>query len=129
MNEDLDATDGEVVTLFAASSCKVVTPIKRDHYVTDGPFMYRSKTGELFMIWSSFIKGQYAELLVRFKDGRLSTDFEHLPPIIDNDGGHGMIFSDDKHTYFTYHTPNTSGFEHPEFCVLEDCADGIKLKK
>lgn len=129
LNEALDATDGEVVTLFAASSCKVVTPIQRDHYVTDGPFMYRSKTGELFMIWSSFIKGQYAELLVRFKDGRLSTDFEHLPPMIDNDGGHGMIFSDDKHTYFTYHTPNTSGFEHPEFRVLEDCADGIKLKK
>ena len=60
LNDTLDSLDGEVVTLFHASSCELVDPVQGDHYVTDGPFLYRSKTGELFMIWSSFIKGNDA---------------------------------------------------------------------
>ncbi len=120
LSDTLDATVGEVITLFAASSCPFVDPYPDDHFVTDGPFFYRAKEGELYMIWSSFIKGNYAEMLVRFKDGRLGLDFEHLTPLIDTDGGHGMIFSDEKQTYFTYHTPNTNLSEHPTFCRLKD---------
>ncbi len=87
--------------------------IKSGHFVTVGPFMYRSRTGELFMIWSSFIKENYAELLVKFKDGELGTDFIHLPPLIDNDGGHGMIFSDEKELWLTFHTPKPRGKSTP----------------
>ena len=127
LNEDLSAPAGEIVTLFAASSCEWVTPIQRTHLVTDGPFMYRTKTGELLMIWSSFIKGKYAELVVKFKNGRFGLDFEHLKPLLDNDGGHGMIFSDGAKTYFTYHTPNKSGSEHPEFRSITDCGDMLVM--
>ena len=81
------------------------------------------------MIWSSFIKGNYAELIVKFKDGELNQNFEHLELLLDNDGGHGMIFSDGKNTYFTYHTPNQIMCEHPEFCLVEDHGDYIKIKK
>ena len=115
LNEDLSAPIGEITTLFRATDCKWVDPIMSGNYVTDGPFFHRTEEGELFMIWSSFIKGNYAQLAIRFKDGRLGMDFEHLDPILDNDGGHGMIFNKDGKTYFTYHTPNTSGKEHPEF--------------
>ena len=128
LSESLDSLDGEVVTMFAASSYSLIDPVKIDHYVTDGPFTYRSKSGELFMIWSSFIKGNYAELVVKFKNGRLGLDFEHLEPLLDNDGGHGMIFSDEEHSYFTYHTPNKSLSERPEFRVIEDCGDFIRIK-
>ena len=130
LNESLDAVVGDAVTMFCASSCDYVDPKGKDkHFVTDGPFMYRSKTGELFMIWSSFIKGNYAELVVKFKNGKLGLDFEHKKPLIDNDGGHGMIFSDREKTYFTYHTPNKSLLEHPEFCLIEDHGDYISIKK
>lgn len=129
LNENLDALDGDVVTLFCASSYEKVTPIKGNHFVTDGPFTYRSKTGELFMIWSSFVKGKYAEFVVRFKDGKLGTEFEHMQPLLDNDGGHGMIFSDGENTYFIYHTPNKSLSERPEFCLIEDCGDFIRIDK
>jgi GH43 family beta-xylosidase len=128
LNEDLGATVGEAVTLFCASSYELVDPIKIDHYVTDGPFMYRSKTGELFMIWSSFVKGKYAEFVLKFKNGTLGTEFEHQKPLLGNDGGHGMIFSDGKNTYFTYHTPNKSLFERPEFCLFEDNGDTVTIK-
>ena len=135
LSENLDAAEGEVITLFSASSCQWVDPVpyghfvKEDHYVTDGPFLYRSKTDELFMIWSSFVKGNYAEFAVKFKDGELGTEFEHQPPLLDSDGGHGMIFSNGEKTYFTYHTPNKSGDERPEFCLLEDRGDTIAIKK
>jgi len=130
LNESLDAFDEDAVTMFCASSCNFVDPIGSEkHFVTDGPFMYRSKTGELFMIWSSFIKDNYAELVVKFKNGKLGLEFEHMKPLLDNDGGHGMIFSDGNKTYFTYHTPNTSLFEHPEFCMIDDNGDFISITK
>ena len=128
LSESLDFAEGEPITLFPASSCEWVDPILDDHFVTDGPFMYRSKTNELFMIWSSFIKGNYAECVVKFKNKKFGPDFEHAKPLIDSDGGHGMIFSDGKKTYFTYHTPNTSLSEHPEFREIEDLGDCINIK-
>ena len=128
LSEDLTATEGETVTLFCASSYELVDPVKSDHYVTDGPFLYRSKTGELFMIWSSFIKGKYAEFALKFKDGKLGTEIEHQKPLLDNDGGHGMIFSDGSNTYFTYHTPNKSLSERPEFRLFEDNGDTVAVK-
>lgn len=132
LNESLDALDSDVVTMFNASSCDLVDPIAigtDKHFVTDGPFMFRSKANELFMIWSSFIKGNYAELVVKFKDGKLGSHFEHMRPLLDNDGGHGMIFSDGKKIYFTYHTPNKSLLERPEFRVIDDNGDSICIKK
>lgn len=130
LNESLDALDGDVVTMFCASSCDLVGPIgSNNHFVTDGPFVYRSKTGELFMIWSSFVKNNYAELVVKFNNGKLGLDFTHERPLLDNDGGHGMIFSNGENTYFTYHTPNTCSLERPEFCVIYDNGDFICTKK
>ena len=93
LDADLKERIKEPVTVFAASSCPWVDVHEESgHFVTDGPFMYRSGSGELLMIWSSFIKNQYAEMLVRFENGEIGTKFTHLPPIIDNDGGHGMVF-------------------------------------
>lgn len=123
LNESLDSTVGDVVTLFAASSCEWVDPVFGTNFVTDGPFMYRSKSNGLFMIWSSFIKGKYAELAVKFKDNRLGSEFEHIRPLLDNDGGHGMIFADDKKTYLVYHSPNEAPLERPEFREIEDKGD------
>ena len=128
LNDSLDQALGEVVRLFHASETGVSDPIWKDrHFVTDGPFMYRSKAGELFMIWSTFIKGKYAECIVKFKDGKLGMDFEHMKPLLDNDGGHGMIFADGKQTYLTYHTPNIKGLERPMFRLIEDFGDRLVI--
>ena len=79
------------------------------------------------MIWSSFIRDQYAELLVKFNGGDIGTDFVHLPPIIGNDGGHGMIFNKENKLCFTFHSPNKSGSEHPVFVEILDNADRISI--
>ena len=128
LSDDLTRAEGDVTTLFRASEsgyAEELTCIK--HFITDGPYMYRSKTGELFMLWSSFINDQYAECLVKFTDGTLSENFVHLEPLIRNDGGHGMIFRGKDGLYLTYHTPNTKGSERPSFRKLIDNGDSLSV--
>ena len=129
LSEDLSEGIGEAVTLFNASSVQGVDSIGGDHYVTDGPFMYRSKTGELLMIWSSFQHGKYAVYPVKFAGGDLGMDFEHQTPLITSDGGHGMIFRGGDALYLTFHSPNASEQEHPYFVKLVDCGDHLEVKQ
>ncbi|MBE6820189.1 MAG: glycoside hydrolase [Ruminococcaceae bacterium] len=130
LSDDLTERIGDAVTLFKASEPCWAEEIKNenDHRITDGPFMYRTKTGELLMLWSTFIKGKYAECLVKFTDGELSMNFEHLAPLIDDDGGHGMIFGGKDSLYLTYHSPNCTGYEKPCFVEIEDNGDCIRIK-
>lgn len=129
LSDDLTHSVGEPVTLFSASDpvwVKRKIPFK--HYITDGPFMFRTKTNTLLMIWSTFINHKYAECVVRFNDGTIKGSFEHLKPLIDDDGGHGMIFKSDDKLYLTFHTPNKTGEEHPAFVELIDNCDSISKK-
>lgn len=129
LNDDLTALTGEVVTMFTGSEPFYIKKAPDDgHYVTDGPFMYRSKTDELFMLWSTFINHQYAECLVKFNDGELNMNFTHSDPLIDDDGGHGMIFKDDENIYLTFHTPNQSLYERPKFVKIKDSGDCLEIK-
>ena len=128
LSADLKEAVGEAVTLFSGLSPYYIEERGEDsHYVTDGPFMYRTKNGTLLMLWSTFINDQYAECLVRFENGSIKHAFEHLPPLIDDDGGHGMIFQGRDKLYLTFHTPNQSGYEHPKFLEIEDTGDSVVL--
>lgn len=130
LNDELTEPVGEAVTLFKASEPYWADKCedKNKHRITDGPYMYRTETDELLMLWSTFIKGNYAECLVRFSGGEIGTEFEHLPPIVDDDGGHGMLFKDfDGNLQLTYHTPNKSGFEHPYFVKVKDTGERIEI--
>ncbi|MBR5311651.1 MAG: family 43 glycosylhydrolase [Clostridia bacterium] len=128
LSDDLTHAVSEPVLLFRASESGWAESIPFGggrNYVTDGPFMYRSESGEQFMIWSSFINGRYVVLPVKFADGRLGSEFEHQEPIITDDGGHGMIFRAEDRLYLTFHTPNASGSEHPCFVKIEDMGDRL----
>ena len=128
LSEDLTKTVGEPVTLFSASSPDYVKePLGDGHYVTDGPFMYRTVKGELLLLWSTFINGDYAECLVRFSGGSIKNPFIHLDPLTNDDGGHGMLFESENGLYLTFHRPNHSGSEHPVFIKVEDRGDTICL--
>lgn len=71
---------------------------------------------------------QYAECVVRFKDSTIKGAHEHLRPLIDNDGGHGMLFRRGDALYLTYHTPNTVGSERPALIDLTDNGDSVSKK-
>ncbi|MGN1123336.1 MAG: glycoside hydrolase family 43 protein [Eubacterium sp.] len=128
LNEDLTEAEGAPVRLFNGSE-PYWADKKPDgeHYITDGPFMYTTKSGELLMIWSTFVNHKYTQCLAKSDNGEIDGKFIHLPLLIDDDGGHGMIFKAFGKLMLTFHTPNKSGEEHPAFKELEDIGSAIRL--
>ncbi len=128
LNDDLTQAIGEPVYIFSGSSPYWADKKPQgEHYITDGPFMFRTKSEELIMIWSTFIKGKYAQCAAISDNGDITGSFRHLEPIIDDDGGHGMIFKCNDRLMLTYHSPNKTNFERPVFRELEDTGKGIKI--
>lgn len=129
LKDDLSETVGGSSVLFKASDGKWTTGgsmwtdpdgTERKSYVSDGPFLYRTKDGELLMLWSSF-KGKYCVALARSESGKLSGPWTcDEEPIYEDDGGHSMIFKDFQgNIHLVFHQPN-SGFSHPVILPLKD---------
>lgn len=135
LSGDLTHTIGEVRTLFTASQGQPTVqglrhPAKlfRKVYVTDGPFLFRDSVGALRMLWSSYGKGGYLQLLARSDNGELDGNWSiDREPLFKNDGGHGMIFRTfDGQMKLVLHTPNKYRKEHPAFIDLEMDSGGIR---
>jgi beta-xylosidase len=133
LSEDLRCAVGEPVLLFRASEAPWKHHIKRVFtingveeektcYVTDGPFMYKAKNGDLLMLWSSIGREGYAMGIARSISGNIIGPWtQEEEPIYGKDGGHGMIFTTfDNELMMTIHTPNKSPNERPVFIKIID---------
>lgn len=61
-------------------------------FVTDGPEFFRTRTGTLLMLWSSYGERGYVQALARSKSGSIEGPWEQLDPLVKRDSGHGMLF-------------------------------------
>jgi len=76
--------------------------------------MYKTADGELLMLWSNFVKKDYCVGIARSKNGRVDGKWAHDEKLLfskeitgNDDGGHGMIFSDrEGKMYLSVHSPN-----------------------
>lgn len=128
LKEDLTCADSEPVYMFSGSSPYYIEKKPQgEHYITDGPFMFRTKNGCLLMIWSTFINNKYAQCIAKSDNGEIDGSFDHLEPLITDDGGHGMLFGFGGTLYLTYHTPNQTGLERPVFRKAEDLGEKIRI--
>ncbi len=128
LSDDLSEARSEPVTMFRASSPYYIEEKPEgEHYITDGPFMYRTRNGELLMIWSTFIHHQYAQCLAKSDNGEIDGEFIHLPPLITDDGGHGMLFNGKEGLMLTFHTPNQTDYERPTFRRIRDTGSSIQI--
>ena len=126
LSDDLTEAISEPVEMIKASQ-PVWSDIDAKRYVTDGPTMYRTKTGELLMLWSSLKNGQYVEAIAKSDNGEITGNWLHDEALLfSEDGGHGMLFIglDDK-LYLTLHSPNLNYHEHPTFIEVIDQGDTI----
>ena len=130
LKSDLSAMEGAPFVLFKASDAPWVV-VKPQGNVTDGPFMYRTKSGKLLMIWSSFGKSGYAELIAYSESGKIAGPWKQLPePLFTEDGGHGMIFKTfEGNLMFVYHQPNKSPDERLKLIQLDDPGNMISKAK
>lgn len=122
LSKDLRKAVSSPKILFHASEPSWSDGYRPGKYVTDGPFMYRTQSGRLLMIWSSFSKKQYCEAISYSDNGSISGNWIHDDRLLfEKDGGHGMLFrSFDGELMFILHMPNKSPYERPcLFKVIE----------
>lgn len=131
LKDDLSETIGEHTRLFAGSDAPWGRKSPRwGCWVTDGPYLYRSKTGKLLMIWSSFGKGSYTVGVARSESGKLRGPWtQQAAPLFEEDGGHGMLFKRfDGQLMLALHQPNKTGNERERLFELDDQGDTLRIK-
>jgi len=145
LSRDLRSANGDPKVLFRASSAAWSLPLAGldpadfqtaepfdpdlERYVTDGPFLHRTATGELLLLWSSFGRRGYAMGLARSGSGGISGPWEQeTEPLWGSDGGHGMLFRDfSGQLYLTLHQPNKSPLERAVFCPVKEEGGRLRL--
>jgi GH43 family beta-xylosidase len=130
LKDDLSAAIGEPKLLFRASQAGW-TPQDRDRYVTDGPAVYRTKTGTLLMLWSSFSDSRYTTGIAKSESGSIHGPWTHqAEPLFSKDGGHAMVFRDfEDRLILSLHSPNRSPDERCRLFLLKDTGETLRIEK
>lgn len=98
LRPDLSGTVGESQLMFRASASpwsreKTDDGSVRPNMVTDGPWVFRTGTGRLGIIWTSWIEDVYTQGVAYSQSGTLDGPWVQEPnPITPPNYGHGMIF-------------------------------------
>jgi beta-xylosidase len=98
LKPDFSGTIGEGKVLFRASDApwsreKDEEGKDRPNKVTDGPYLFRTGTGRLGMIWTSWIYDVYTQGVAYSKSGTLDGPWvQEAEPITPPNYGHGMLF-------------------------------------
>ena len=130
LSDDLTHCTAAPRELFRADD-----PKWKPQKVTDGPFLYRSRTGKLLMLWSNGSPDGYC-VAVASAD-RVTGDWrQHLARLYVKDkrhpldGGHGMLFTDkDGRLLLSIHSPNDGsvGPAHAQFLPVRDLGYTLAL--
>ena len=129
MKQDLSATAGEPKRLFHATDAPWVRKnLEFGSSVTDAPWLYRTRTGKLLMLWSSFGTGNYTVGLATSQSGKLAGPWVQQPePLYAKDGGHPMLFERlDGQLMMVLHSPNKLR-ERAMFFEVEDLGDTLRV--
>lgn len=134
---DLSGASGEPKLLFRASDAPWSRE-RRDggvffNRVTDGPWLFRTGTGRLGMIWTSWVFNDYTMGVAYSESGTLDGPWVQSPePILPPNHGHGMIFTDfDGRTLISAHshTEDANGryIRRPTLWEIDLTGDTLKV--
>jgi len=137
LKPDFSGTTGERKLLFRASD----SPWSRERFengevranrVTDGPYLFRTATGRLGMIWTSWVYNVYTQGVAYSESGTLDGPWiQEKEPVTPPDFGHGMIFVDFKgRTLMTCHShKDINGYylRIPHFFEVDLSGNSIKV--
>ena len=121
LSDDLSSFVSEPKELFRADA-----PSWTNSGCTDGPFIYKTRDGQLLMLWSNFIRKTYCVGIARSRDGRIDGEWTQDDKLLfseeisgNKDGGHGMIFKDlSGKMFLSIHSPNIATAEEKEEVVF-----------
>lgn len=131
LKNDLSAIDGEPKRLFQGSDAPWARKSPEwGSWVTDGPYLYKSKSGKLFMIWSSFSHTGYTTGVAVSDSGKLAGPWkQRIEPLYSADGGHGMLFKTfEGKLMLVLHSPNKMT-ERAKLFEIEDTGETLRIIK
>lgn len=124
LSEDLSMMDGEPFLLWRAGDAPWVSSMDKEgtKFVTDGPFLYKTKDGKLKSLWSSFSKGEYVLAASTSENGSINGKWHVDEKLLyEGNGGHGMIFkTKEGKRMIAIHSTNIKFDERPKFMELAE---------
>ncbi len=133
LSDDLSHPAGPPRLLFRASeapwSLAQQSEYGDGYRVTDGPWLHRTASGVLLMLWSSFGRGGYLTGVARSASGAITGPWVQTPePLYAGDGGHGMLFRTiDGRLMLVLHAPNRPGLERVRLLPVRETEAGLAL--
>lgn len=142
LSQDLTHTISEwPVTMFRASAapfCREMNSIgeatfglKMPGWVTDGPQMFRTQTGKLGMLWSTWGDERYLQGICYSASGTIAGPWiQEKEAFLANNSGHGMLFRqfDGTLRYIVHHSEG-NGPRKPQLWEVDDSGDKLVLGK
>jgi len=141
LSKDLTHRTAEPTTIFRASEApwskemssigEATFGLKMPGWVTDGPQMFRTKTGKLGMLWSSWGVNRYAQGIAYSTSGSIKGPWVQEQDAFKGDNsGHGMLFKtfEGKPIYIIHHAEE-NGPRKPEMYEVDDSGDKLVLGK
>lgn len=139
LKPDLSGTIGKGHVLFRASD----SPWSKErdengniipNKVTDGPWLFRTQTGKLGMLWSSWVFSDYTQGVAYSESGTLDGPWvQQKKPITPPNYGHGMLFRTfDGKLLMSVHSHkkiNGRTVRIPHLFEVDDSGDKIVLGK
>lgn len=139
LKPDMSGTIGTGKILFRASDSPWSKEKDKDgnikpNKVTDGPYVFRTATGKLGIIWTSWVYDVYTQGVAYSKSGTLDGPWvQERDPITPPNFGHGMLFETfDGKTLMSIHShQNNNGKYHrvPHFFEVDLSGDKLIVKK
>ena len=129
LKPDMTGTVGEGVVMTRAHNATWNTSP-----VTDGPYLFRTQTGRLGMIWTSWHGGRYVQGVAYSTTGKIDGPWKHEPlPITPDNYGHGMLFHTfdgellmSIHSHRTIDESKQQWERHPVLFVMDDSGDRLR---
>ena len=136
LKKDLSGSVGKGKVLFRASA----SPWSRERMgdriqfnrVTDGPWLFKTGTGRLGMLWTSWVLGDYTQGVAYSRSGTLDGPWiQEKEPVTPSNFGHGMIFRTfDGQTLLSAHSHkevNGRYIRVPAFFKVDLSGDRMKV--
>lgn len=143
LTPDLTESVGTPTTLFRASEApwpremrsigELTFGMALGGYVADGPFLFRTDTGRLGMLWSSWSSKRCAQGVAYSQSGKLAGPWmQSSEPLVPNNSGHAMLFRtlSGKLLMCLHHQsldPENPGPRRPMLLEVDTSGDGIKI--
>lgn len=103
--------------------------MKMPGWVTDGPQLFRTQTGKLGMLWSSWGEHRYAQGIAYSASGSIKGPWIQEEEAFKGDNsGHGMLFTtfEGKRLFIIHHAEGR-GWRKPQLWEVDDSGDKLVL--